>query len=178
MPDRICVGQIGTAHGLRGEVRLRAFTEDPMAVAMLGPLESEDGSRRFDVEAVRPAKDHLVARLSGVGDRTAAEALRNVRLYARRDRLPDPEDDDTFYHADLIGLSVLDPNGAELGRITALHNFGAGDILEIQTIDPGEPVLLPFTKLTVPTVDVAAGHVIVDPPKGTFDDAAEDRGRE
>jgi len=102
--DRVCVAQIGAAHGIRGEVRLRSFTEDPMAVASYGPLESEDGKRRFTIEAMRPAKDHFVVRLEGIGDREAAEKLTNVRLYVPREVLPPIEEDETFYHADLVGL--------------------------------------------------------------------------
>ncbi len=170
MPDRVCVGQIGAAHGLRGEVRLRAFTEDPLAIATYGPLETEDGSRRFAIEALRQAKDHLIARLSGVTDRAAAESLRNFKLYAQRERLPAPEDADTFYHADLIGLKVEDASGAEIGRVTALHNFGAGDILEIRSSDAaGESILLPFTKQAVPLVDLSRGRVVVNPPEHTLE---------
>ena len=107
MTDRICVAQIGAPHGVRGEVRLRSFTEDPLAFVEYGPLESEDRKQRFKIEALRPAKDHFVARLSGVSDRNAAEKLTNVKLYVPRDVLPDIEEDETFYHADLIGLDVL-----------------------------------------------------------------------
>jgi 16S rRNA processing protein RimM len=174
VPDRICVGQIGAAHGLRGEVRLRAFTQDPLAISTYGPLESEDGARQFAVETVRRGKDHLVVRLSGVADRDAAETLRNVRLYARRDRLPAPEDEDTFYHADLIGLAAIGPDGAELGRIAALHNFGAGDILEIQSAAAGESVLVAFTKKTVPLIDLKGARVVVNPPEGTFETATDE----
>jgi 16S rRNA processing protein RimM len=173
VPERVCVGQIGAAHGLRGEVRLRVFTEDPLAIASYGPLENEDGSRRFDIEAVRQAKDHLVARLSGVADRDAAETLRNVRLYIPRDRLPAPEDADTYYHTDLIGLAVIGADGTELGRITAVHNFGAGDILEIRRGAGRANVLLPFTQRTVPDIDLAGGRVVVDPPQGAFDADAD-----
>ena len=102
--DRICVAQIGAAHGIRGEVRLRSFTQDPQAFMSYGPLESEDGARRFEIEALRPAKDHFVARLKGIADRNAAERLTNLKLYVTRDRLPPVADDETFYHADLSGL--------------------------------------------------------------------------
>jgi len=127
--DRICVAQIGAAHGIRGEVRLRSFTQDPMAITAYGPLESEDGTQRFEIEALRPAKDHFVARLAGVPDRDAAEKLTNIKLYVSRDRLPPIEDDGTFYHADLIGLAAVTPDGAALGTVTAIHNFGAGDLV-------------------------------------------------
>jgi len=159
---RICVAQIGAAHGTRGEVRLRSFTEDPTAVAGYGPLESEDGARRFTIEALRPAKDHFVARLSGVGDRDAAEALTNVRLYVPRDRLPPVEDDDTYYHADLVGLAAVTPDGAPLGTVSAILNFGAGDIVEIAR-EGLTPLMVPFTEASVPSVDIAAGRIVVVP---------------
>jgi 16S rRNA processing protein RimM len=160
--DRICVAQIGAAHGVRGEVRLRSFTEDPMAVTTYGPLETEDGSRRFTIAALRPAKDLFVARLAGIDDRDAAEALTNLRLYVPRDRLPALEEE-TYYHADLIGLAAVAPDGAALGRVTAIHNFGAGDVLEIKP-DSGDPLMVPFTETAVPTIDVAAKRIVVVPP--------------
>jgi 16S rRNA processing protein RimM len=161
--DRICVAQIGAAHGLRGEVRLRSFTEDPAAVTGYGPLESEDGTRRFEIEALRPAKDHFVARLAGVADRDAAEKLTNLKLYVPRDRLPPVEDDGTFYHADLVGLAAVTPNGAALGTVTAILNFGAGDLVEIKPVGGGEPLMVPFTDTTVPEIDIAAGRMVVVP---------------
>ena len=163
MTDRICVAQIGAAHGLRGEVRLRSFTEDPAAVTGYGPLESEDGTRRFEIEALRPAKDHFVARLAGVADRDAAEKLTNIKLYVPRDRLPPVEDDGTFYHADLVGLAAVTPEGAALGTVTAILNFGAGDLVEIKPTGGGEPLMVPFTDATVPEIDIAAGRMVVVP---------------
>jgi 16S rRNA processing protein RimM len=163
--DRVCVAQIGAAHGIRGEVRLRSFTEDPLAVTSYGPLESEDGRQRFEIEALRPAKDHFVARLAGVADRNAAEQLTNVKLYVSRDRLP-PAEDGEFYHADLIGLAAVTPDGAPLGSVTAVHNFGAGDILEIKPAS-GETLLVPFTDATVPEVDLKARRLVVKPLEET-----------
>ena len=133
MRSKICVARIGAAHGVRGEVKLWSFTQDPMAVANYGPLETEDGARRFEIETLRAAKDHLVARLKGIGDRDAAEKLRNLDLFVPRDRLPPIEEDDTYYHADLIGLAAVTPEGVALGTVTAMHNFGAGDLIEIAT---------------------------------------------
>ncbi len=130
--DRICVAQIGAAHGIRGEVRLWSFTHDPMAVTDYGPLESEDGTRRSRSTPCGAAKDHFVARLTGVDDRARRRSLRNLDLYVPRDRLPPIEEDDTFYHADLIGLAAVTPDGGALGTVTAIHNFGAGDLVEIQ----------------------------------------------
>src|SRR6266852_6076311 len=136
MAERICVAQIGAAHGMRGEVKLRSFTADPMAVKDYGPLESEDGAARFEIEAVRPAKDHLVARLRGVRDRDAAQRLTNVRLFVPRERLPATAADE-FYHADLIGLSAVANDGRELGTVVAIHDFGAGDVIEVRPTQGG-----------------------------------------
>jgi 16S rRNA processing protein RimM len=161
--ERICVAQIGAAHGVRGEVRLRSFTEDPMAVTSYGPLESEDGTRRFTIEALRPARDLFVARLEGVNDRDAAEALTNLRLFVSRDRLPPIDEDETYYHADLVGLAAVTPDGAPLGTVTAILNFGAGDLVEIKP-DGGEPLLVPFTDTAVPEIDMKARRMVVVPP--------------
>ena len=163
MADRICVAQIGAAHGIRGEVRLRSFTQDPRAVTTYGPLESEDGTQRFEIEALRPAKDHFVARFAGIDNREAAEKLTNLKLYVPRDRLPPIEDDETFYFADLVGLTAVTPDGAPLGTVTAVHNFGAGDMIEIKPQGGGEPLMIPFTDANVPGVDIAAGRVVVVP---------------
>ena len=160
MTERVCVARIGAAHGVRGEVRLWSFTEDPQAVADYGPLETEDGARRFEIESLRAAKDHFVARLKGVDDRNAAEALRNVDLYVPRDRLPAIDEDDTFYVADLVGLNAVTPEGDTLGTVTAVHNFGAGDIVEIKPAG-GAPLMLSFTDANVPEVDVKAGRIVV-----------------
>jgi 16S rRNA processing protein RimM len=165
--DRIRVARIGAAHGIRGEVKLWSFTEDPMAVAHYGPLETADGARCFEIEAARPAKDHLVARIAGVGDRNAAEKLRNIDLFVPRERLPPIEEADTFYHADLVGLAAISENGAALGTIVAIHNFGAGDLIEIEPAAGGEPLLLPFNETTVPTIDLKVGRIVVVPPAAT-----------
>ena len=167
MTDRICVAQFGAPHGIRGEVRLRSFTEDPAAVTGYGPLESEDGTRRFEIEALRPAKDHFVARLAGVADRDAAEKLTNIKLYVSRDKLPLIEDDETFYHADLIGLAAVTPDGAALGTVTAILNFGAGDLVEIKPDGGGEPLMVPFTDAAVPEIDMQARRMVVVPLTAT-----------
>jgi 16S rRNA processing protein RimM len=162
--DRIRVARIGAAHGIRGEVKLWSFTQDPLAVATYGPLETGDGARRFEIEAARPAKDHLVARLKGISDRDAAEKLRNTDLFVPRDRLPPIEEADTFYHADLVGLPVVDGDGAALGTVSAIHNFGAGDLIEIAPAGGGEPLLIVFNETTVPAIDLKAGRIVVVPP--------------
>jgi 16S rRNA processing protein RimM len=158
--QRICVARLGAAHGIRGEVRLWSFTADPAAVVDYGPFEAADG-RTIEIVTLRPAKDFFVARLKGVADRTAAEALRNVELFVPRARLPAPQDGEEFYHADLIGLAVVDPSGAELGSVVALHNFGAGDIIEVRRAESRDTVMLPFTQAAVPQIDVAAGRIVV-----------------
>jgi len=162
--NKIRVARIGAAHGVRGEVKLWSFTVEPLAVANYGPLETEDGKRRFEIEALRPAKDHLVARLKGIGDRDAAMSLRNLDLFVPRERLPPIEEADTFYHADLIGLDVMAPDGTQIGTVHALHNFGAGDIIEIMPLGSGEPVMLPFTETTVPKIDLKAKQIVVVRP--------------
>jgi 16S rRNA processing protein RimM len=169
---RVCLGQFGAAHGVRGEVRLRSFTADPSAIASYGPLESEDG-RVFEIETMRPAKDHFVARVSGIADRNAAELLKNVKLYVPRERLPEPDEADEFYHADLIGLAVVDRDGQKLGTVVAIHNFGAGDLIEMRPQGGGKTELLPFDEVHVPMVDIAAGKIVAVWPQAI--DAADDR---
>ena len=164
---RVCLGQIGAAHGVRGEVRLRSFTSDPPAIADYGPLETEDG-RVFEIETLRPAKDHFVVRLSGIRDRDAASALANTKLYVPRERLPETAEPDEFYHADLVGLAVIDRAGTKLGTVVAIHNFGAGDLIEVRADTGGNTELVPFDTTHVPAVDIAAGKIVVDPPQGLF----------
>jgi 16S rRNA processing protein RimM len=159
---RICVARIGAAHGVRGEVRLWTFTEDPLAVLNYGPLTTKDGSRQFEVARARAAKDHLVATLKGVNDRSAAERLNGIELYIARDQLPATADDE-YYHADLIGLAAETAAGEPLGRVIAIHNFGAGDIIEIAP-PAGMTIMLPFTNAVVPTVDIQGGRVVIELP--------------
>jgi 16S rRNA processing protein RimM len=149
---------------VRGEVRLWPFTQDPLAVASYGPLQSEDGTRTVEIESVREGKDHLIARLKGVTDRSAAEALRNVDLYVPRERLPQIDEEDTYYHSDLIGLDAVREDGTQIGTVHAIHNFGAGDVIEIVPLGSGETLMLPFTQSTVPRVDLAARQIVIVPP--------------
>jgi 16S rRNA processing protein RimM len=162
--QKICVARLGAPHGVRGEIRLWPLTQAPMAVADYGPLETQDGARRFEIETLRAAKDHLVARLKGINDRDAAEKLRNLELYVPRERLPPLDDADTYYHSDLIGLDAVSADGTQIGTVRALHNFGAGDLIEITPVGSGEAVMLPFTEITVPKIDLAAKQVVVVPP--------------
>jgi 16S rRNA processing protein RimM len=159
---QICVARIGAPHGARGAVKLWTFTEDPFAVLDYGPLVTKDGARTFEVADAREAKGHLVATLKGVASREDAERLTGVELYVSRDKLPET-DDDEYYHADLIGLAAVDAAGAPIGRVIAIHNFGAGDIIEIALPD-GPTLLLPFTNAVVPTVDLKAGRVVIEMP--------------
>lgn len=168
MTKRIWVAELGAPHGVRGEIRLRSFTGDPMRLAKLGPLESEDGKRVFKITALRAAKDMMIARLDGVASRDHAETLARTRLYVARDSLP-PLDPDEFYHSDLIGLSVVDRAGQTLGSVCAVHNFGAGDILEYQPASGGQTQMAAFSQAFVPLVDLAAGRIVIDAP-----DAEED----
>jgi 16S rRNA processing protein RimM len=165
---RVCVARIGAAHGTRGEIRLWSFTAEPLAVAGYGPLESTDGER-FEIEALRPGKGYFIARLKGIADRSAAKRLNNVELYVPRERLPEPAAADEFYHADLVGLTVVGTEGAALGRVVAVQNFGAGDLIEVAPVAGGDTVLLPFTEAAVPVVDIAGGRLLVNPPEGIFD---------
>ncbi len=162
--DRICVGAIAGAFGVRGEVRLKSFCSSPEDIALYAPLYTEDGARSFTVRLTRPVTGGLGARLSGISSKEEADALKGVTLWADRDRLPSLPDDE-FYHADLIGLSVVDTGGAPLGTVRAVHNHGAGDILEIFAPGRRQALLLPFTRAAVPTVDLAAGRIVADPPE-------------
>lgn len=156
--DQICVGAIAGAFGVRGEVRLKSFCAEPAGIADYAPLTAEDG-RTFDVKILREVKGGFAVRLSGVSDREAAEALKGTRLYAPRERLPALPDDE-YYHADLIGLVVVDTGGADLGKVRAVHDFGAGDVLDV--VGGEKPQMLPFTRAVVPTVDLEAGRLVAD----------------
>lgn len=167
--ERVCVGAIAGAFGVRGEVRLKSFCTEPEAIGDYGPLQSEDGTRRFTVTITGPVKTGFSARLSGVDSKEAADALKGLRLFAPRSALPSLPDDE-FYHADLIGLEVLDTGGRSLGHVRAVHNHGAGDLLDVHGPGLKNGVLLPFTNAAVPTVDLGAGRIIADPPEGLFPD--------
>ena len=162
MAAPICVARIGAPHGVRGAVKLWTFTEDPLAVRHYGPLLTKDGARQFEVTHVREAKGHLVATLKGIATREEAERLNGVELYVARERLPDTSADE-FYHADLIGLAAVDAAGEPLGRVIAIHNFGAGDIIEVAPPN-GATMLLPFTNAVVPMVDLEGGRVVIELP--------------
>jgi 16S rRNA processing protein RimM len=162
MPASICVARIGAPHGVRGAVKLWTFTEDPLAVKRYGPLATKDGARSFEVTHAREAKGHLVATLKGIATREDAERLNGLELYIAREKLPET-DVDEYYYADLIGLAAVNAAGDPIGRVIAIHNFGAGDIIEIAPPN-GATMLLPFTNAVVPTVDLAKGRVVIELP--------------
>lgn len=157
------MGAIAGAHGVRGEVRIKSFTEDPRAIGRYGPVEDETGARRFKLRVRGEAKGLVIARLEGVDDRGAAEALRGLRLYVGRDRLPKPKRGE-WYIADLIGLAVETKDGGRLGTVKGVFNFGAGDVVEVAHAD-GSTEFLPFTRRVVPEVDIEAGRIVVDVPE-------------
>ena len=173
VPAQVCVARIGAAHGVRGQVKLWTFTEDPFAVTRYGALSTKDGARQFEVTQAREAKGFLVATLKDITSRNDAERLNGVELYVSRDKLP-ATDADEFYHADLIGLAAVTATDESLGRVVAIHNFGAGDIIEIAP-PSGPTMLLPFSNAVVPTVDIAGGRVVIEMPdeiEGDDPDAA------
>lgn len=164
MTERVCVGAIAGAFGVKGEVRLKSFTADPAAIAGYAPLFTEDGKRSFGVTLTGVIPNGLSARLTGVRTRDEAEALKGTQLFADRARLPALEDDE-FYHADLIGLSVRDAGGTELGRVLSVQNHGAGDMIEVMGPGMKQSLMLPFTRAVVPTVDIAGRRLVVDLPE-------------
>ena len=161
------LGEIGAAQGLKGEVRLRSYTEEPAAIARYGALEDEAG-RTVEILSVRVTPKALIARIKGITDRNAAEALARTKLYVPRDRLPARQTDE-WYHADLIGLAALSQDGGTVGTVVAVQNFGAGDLLEVKPAQGGATVLVPFTRDTVPEVDVEGGRLTLNPPEGLFE---------
>jgi 16S rRNA processing protein RimM len=167
-PKRIRVAKIGAAHGIRGEVRLFVDADEPLAVKKLGPLEDESGQRQFKIATLREANGHLIARFDGIADRNAAELLTNIELFVARERLPKQKDANTYYRADLVGLRVESRDGATLGTVAAIHNFGAGDLLEIAPAGGGATFMIPFAAQFVPRVDVERERIVVDPPQGSL----------
>lgn len=161
----VLLGVFGAAQGVRGEVRVKSYTEDPKGIGAYGALTDKAGARAFVFESLRPLKDDmLVARVKGVSTRERAEALTGVEIFARRNQLP-PPDVDEFYYDDLIGLAAVTRAGSALGRVVALSNFGAGDILEIAPEAGGETLLLPFTRAVAVEIDFAGGRIVIEPPR-------------
>ena len=172
--DLVLVAKFGAPHGVKGEVRVKSFTADPQALADYSPLQSRDG-RSFTIRALRPAGEVMVARIAELTDRTAAEAVTHLDLFVPRDRIPTPDDEDEFLHADLLGLAVVTTAGEAVGTVTAVYDFGAGDVLDVAR-PARKGVMIPFTKAVVPTIDMAARTLIIDPPPGLLDDEPEPKG--
>jgi len=169
---RICLGAIAGVHGVKGLVRLKSFTASPQDIASYGPLEDEQGKRRFEIDLVGASRGALIARVKGIEDRNAAERLKGEKLYVARATLP-PAAEGEFYQADLIGLDAFLRDGAALGRVIAVHDFGGGPNIEIAR--PGATngrgtVMVPFTKSVVPVVDIAERRLVIDPPVGLLDE--------
>lgn len=172
-PDRpVLLGVVTGAHGLKGDVRLVSFTSDPLAIGDYGPLTSKDG-RSWRVSSLRLQKNGLVARLEGIRDRNAAEGLKGLELFIAREKLPEAEVGE-YYHADLIGLEVEGLEGGLAGRVVAVHDFGAGDLLEIRLGDEDRSFMVPFTDEFVPKVDLGTGRLVVALPQGYLSDATKD----
>ncbi|MFV3075138.1 ribosome maturation factor RimM [Niveispirillum fermenti] len=176
MTDRICVAQIIGSHGVHGRLRVKSFTADPEAVFDYNPLTDEPGTRSFTLRMTGMGKDHFLVEAVGVKGRDAADALKGVRLFVPRERLPALDEEDEFYHADLIGLETVTQGAdgdAAFGTIKAIHDFGAGDVLELVHVS-GKTVFIPFSATCVPVVDVKAGRIVVDPPVNLFTPARPD----
>ena len=161
---KLLMGRIGAAHGIRGEVRIQSFTEEPLALKDYGPLATNRPGLVIEIEAARATTNVLVARIKGVSDRSAAEKLNGVELYVDRDKLPPPSEDDDFYHADLIGLDARLSDGSVIGQVMAIPNFGASDLLEVRNERSGDTFLYPFTKAVVPVINIAEGYLIIEVP--------------
>ena len=166
--QRVCLGVVTGPHGVQGAVRIKSFTEAPKDIARYGPLTDETGGRSFELCLIGAAKGAVIARLSGVEDRNQAEAVRGLRLHLPRSALPRTEADE-YYHADLIGLEAVLGDGTPVGRVRAIHDFGAGDTLELARAG-APPLMVPFTRAIVPIVELAAGRLVLDPPPGLLDE--------
>ena len=165
--ERICVGSIGGAYGVQGEVRIKSFCAVPEDIETYAPLTTEDGTRSFTLAIIRPIKNGFASRIAEVATKEQADALKGTQLYARRDQLPSLPDDE-FYYTDLVGLDVFDTGGAPLGQVKSVQNHGASDLLEVHAPGATATVLLPFTQAAVPTVDLASRRIVADPPEGLF----------
>ena len=167
-PQNICVGVIVAAHGIKGEVKVKSFTEDAARLASYGPLFDEAGTHKFELTVNAVTKGTVIAAIKGVGNRNAAEVLKGTKLFVPRGALPELAEEE-FYHADLIGLTAALRDGTELGAVTAVHNFGAGDVIEVKRKNGGT-LDIPFTNTIVPVVDIEAGRIVIEPPDGLVDE--------
>ena len=179
-PKRICLGVITGAHGVQGAVRIKSFTQVAEDIGAYGRLSDAAGGRQFELRVERATAKGLIAKIGGINDRTAAEALKGTELYVERGQLPalnedvgEDDDEDEFYFTDLIGLPVERSDGSKLGTVKWMNNFGAGDVMEIE-LDAGGLVVIPFTKSAGPLVDLAAGRIVADPPPGLMPNSASD----
>lgn len=172
MTDLIPVGAIAGAYGVRGELRVKSYCAVPEDIERYSPLWTENRAKQYALAILRPIKNGFAARIPDVANKEEADALRGTVLYAERDQLPSLPDDE-FYYADLIGLDVYDTGGVLLGRVKTVNNHGADDLLEMQLAGSSETVFLPFTKIAVPTVDLASGRIIADPPLGILPQSGE-----
>ncbi|WP_316357381.1 ribosome maturation factor RimM [Devosia sp.] len=168
--NKIFLGQIGAAHGIKGQVRIATHTQDPEAIGSYGPLDTDRPGLTITLTKVRLQKNVVIAHIKGISDRTAAEQLNGVSLYIDREKLPETEDEDDFYHADLIGLDARLESGVTIGKVSAVPNFGAGDLIEVRDPQSGDTFLYPFTRAVVPHVDIAGGFLTIvvpmDAPEG------------
>lgn len=169
---RICVGVVTGSFGVRGEARIKSFCAEPSAIADYSPLCDEAG-KSYTLTITRPVKGGFGVRLGGVTSKEQADGLKGLKLFANRDDLPSLPDDE-FYHADLIGLDVFDTGGEKVGRVSAMHDHGAGELLEIEGPKLKGGILLPFTLAAVPTVDLKAGRLVIDPPDGVMPGTGND----
>ena len=165
--DQVLVGLIVGAHGIKGEVRLKSFTSDPLSIGRYGPLQSSSG-QQFEITKLKAAKDDFIASLKNVNDRNEAEALKGVELFVAREKLPKLKTHEAYAH-DLMGLDVVMENGTPLGKLVAMPNYGAGDLLEVALYGNNETVLIPFTNAFVPQEDFASGKIVVVLPEGYLD---------
>ncbi|HLJ63213.1 MAG TPA: ribosome maturation factor RimM [Stellaceae bacterium] len=171
---RVCLGVITGVHGVRGVVRVKSFTADPRAIAQYGALSDEKNTRRFELRVVGEVKGVVLVAVTGINDRNEAETLKGIRLYADRDALPPPQPEE-FYHADLIGLEAVTRGGEPIGEVRAVHDFGAGDTLEVERREGGA-VMVPFTRAVVPEIDIEGGRLVIEPPLGLLDKIEEEAG--
>lgn len=162
--NSILLGQIGAAHGIKGAVRIATHTQDPLAIGDYGPLATDRPGLTITISKLRLHKNVVVAHIKGIDDRNAAETLNGVNLYIERDRLPAPDDEDDFYHADLIGLEARIASGVVIGSVVAILNYGAGDLIEIRDPNSGDTFLFPFTKAVVPSVHLSEGYLVIEVP--------------
>jgi 16S rRNA processing protein RimM len=161
--QRVLLGHIVGAHGIRGAVLVRSYTAEPEAIADYGPLEDAEGSKRYELAVDGVTAKGVICRVGGVSDRTQAEKLKGVALHVARDRLP-PANDGEYYHADLIGLAAVTDAGLALGTVIAVQNYGAGDILEVRAEGGSRTALYPMTEAVVRRVDLAGRHIVLAPP--------------